>query len=69
MQRLPFRDDPAGRTPPPGSVEAYWPPLTPEHGFPSLPILLSRHGRRALPLRPSPFFRRAPNPAISPPAK
>ena len=31
-----------------GSVEAYWPPLTPEHGFPSL----CDTRPRALPLGP-----------------
>ena len=33
------------------SVEAHWPPLTPEHGFPSLHVWL---GPRALPLSPLP---------------
>ena len=38
------------------SVEASWPPLTPEHGFPSL---LVWPGPRALPLGPLPVFRGA----------
>ena len=40
------------------SVEAHWPPLTPEHGFPSL---LGRPGPRALPLGPLPENRGAGN--------
>ena len=38
------------------SVEAHWPPLTPEHGFPSLRF---RPGHRALPLCPLPVPRGA----------
>ena len=38
------------------SVEAFWPPLTPEHGFPSLRF---RPGHRALPLCPLPVSRGA----------
>ena len=38
------------------SVEAYWPPLTPEHGFPSLCFW---PGHRALPLCPLPENRGA----------
>ena len=42
-------------TAPRGSVEAYWPPLTPEHGFPSLHFW---PGHRALPLCPLPALSR-----------
>ena len=40
------------------SVEAFWPPLTPEHGFPSL---FCRPGPRALPLSPLPVVPGAPD--------
>ena len=52
---------PAGgmiKSPPGLSVEARWPPLTPEHGFPSLHIW---PGRRALPLRPARARARTPS--------